>query len=536
MNYITKLKYAVLIFLMISAQALALQDFEVIYDEKTKTKKLVSTSGNTPQLRDKLSKHYQTEGLLNHQEMDLDDALINYEISVRYKPNAEVLADMAECYFYMNEPDSAFACIERAKKVDTLEKRIYQVLVDYHAKNNDKIKAIEYATYLTNIDTALNTRLRLAYLYQDINIFKSAEIVEGCIKRDSTNSELYLYLMDIYRYVRDEEKYIKNEEKYMSSPNKQTKTVRSITDAYLEEKSIKSVLKYIDTLKAYNTKERFEEIVRFVYPFTIYHDLMTSDDVEKFFKFSEELSDKDLSKAIKSNLYLLKNEINKAWELEKDIVGKKSVYTLFSVLANMTANKPLHTIKLIKNNVDSLIFFSPEQYNAVESLLLGFYEYETLLKMQINNYKRNLQDSTMPIRIGDLAAVLGDNKTAAEYYEKALPYYENDASILNNYAYFVAISGGDLNIAEKYADKSLKINPENMNAIDTYGWIMHLKGNSKKAEEYLRKAMKLEEHAPEVYYHLAMVYLKQKKYGLYALNYLKSIEKRKVASKAEKEE
>lgn len=533
MNYNRIWKYVAIILLVVSGKALALQDFEIIYDEKTKTKKIVSTSGNTPQLRDKLASHYQLEGLMYHQEMSLENAVMNYEIAVRYKPNAEVFADMAECYFYMNEPDSAFVCIDRAKKVDSTEKRIYQVLVDYHDKNNEKIKAIEYATYLTTIDTSLNVKLRLAYLYQDINIFKSAEIVEDCIKKDTTNSELYLYLMDIYRYVRNHDKYLENEEKYMLSPNKQQKTVINIAEGYIQDKNIRSVLKYVDTLKTYLPKQKFEEILRFTYPFTIYHDLMQSDDIEKFIKYSDELSDKDLSKAIKSNLYLLKNDATKAWELQNDVEGKNSVYTLFSVLANMTANQPLHTIKIIKNNVDSLVFYSPEQYNAVENLLYGFYEYETLLRVQINHYNRHNQDSILPVKIGDLASIIGDNKTAAEYYAKALPYNEDNASILNNYAYFVAISGGDLNIAEEYADKSLKLNPRNMNAIDTYGWIMHLKGNSKKAEEYLRKALKLEEHAPEVYYHLAMVYLKQKKYGHYALHYLKSIEKRKIARKIE---
>lgn len=518
--------------ILMSAKVFALQDFEIIYDEKTGTKKLVSNRGNTPELRKKLAEHYKMVGLMNHQEMNLDDAIFNYEISVRYIPNAEVLADMAECYIYMNNTDSAFVCIENAKKIDSTEKRIYQVLVDYHAKINDKIKAIEYATYLTRIDTSQRAKLRLAYLYQDVNIMKSAEIVQECIDKDSGNSELYLYLMDIYNYVQDGEKYERTEEKFMVSTNKKKETMLNVANTYLENNSIRSIVKYIDTLQAYIPEDKFLDLVRFVYPYTIYHDLMTDKGVDRFLEISKNLEDEELKNAMLGNLYLLKNEVRKGWEYQDKIIRKKITYTLFSILANMTANQPMTAIKQIKNNLDILEIYNAEQENAITNLLYSYYEYETLRKVLIKQWNRNPNDSLYYIRIGDISNLMGDNKSAYEWYSKAVEVIKDDAVVLNNYAYFLAIGGGDLNIAEECADKAVKLMPNSYSNLDTYGWVLYLKGRHKDAEKYLLQSLKLFENG-ETHYHLAMVYLRQKKFGLYAINYLKSIEKAKVLEKLE---
>lgn len=526
------LKYIIMFLILISAKAFALQDFEIIYDEKTGTKKLISNRGNTPELRKKLAEHYKMVGLMNHQEMNLDDAIFNYEISVRYIPNAEVLADMAECYIYMNNTDSAFVCIENAKKIDSTEKRIYQVLVDYHAKINDKVKAIEYATYLTRIDTSQRAKLRLAYLYQDVNIMKSAEIVQECIDKDSGNSELYLYLMDIYNYVQDGEKYERTEEKFMVSPNKKKETMLNVANTYLENNSIRSIVKYIDTLQAYIPEDKFLDIVRFVYPYTIYHDLMTDKGVDRFLEISKNLEDEELKNAMLGNLYLLKNEIRKGWEYQDKIIRKKTTYTLFSILANMTANQPMTAIKQIKNNLDILEIYNAEQENAITNLLYSYYEYETLRKVLIKQWNRNPNDSLYYIRIGDISNLMGDNKSAYEWYSKAVEVIKDDAVVLNNYAYFLAIGGGDLNIAEECADKAVKLMPNSYSNLDTYGWVLYLKGRHKDAEKYLLQSLKLFENG-ETHYHLAIVYLRQKKFGLYAIHYLKSIEKAKVLEKLE---
>lgn len=526
------LKYIIMFLILMSAKVFALQDFEIIYDEKTGTKKLVSNRGNTPELRKKLAEHYKMVGLMNHQEMNLDDAIFNYEISVRYIPNAEVLADMAECYIYMNNTDSAFVCIENAKKIDSTEKRIYQVLVDYHAKINDKIKAIEYATYLTRIDTSQRAKLRLAYLYQDVNIMKSAEIVQECIDKDSGNSELYLYLMDIYNYVQDGEKYERTEEKFMVSTNKKKETMLNVANTYLENNSIRSIVKYIDTLQAYIPEDKFLDLVRFVYPYTIYHDLMTDKGVDRFLEISKNLEDEELKNAMLGNLYLLKNEVRKGWEYQDKIIRKKITYTLFSILANMTANQPMTAIKQIKNNLDILEIYNAEQENAITNLLYSYYEYETLRKVLIKQWNRNPNDSLYYIRIGDISNLMGDNKSAYEWYSKAVEVIKDDAVVLNNYAYFLAIGGGDLNIAEECADKAVKLMPNSYSNLDTYGWVLYLKGRHKDAEKYLLQSLKLFENG-ETHYHLAMVYLRQKKFGLYAINYLKSIEKAKVLEKLE---
>lgn len=94
-----------------------------------------------------------------------------------------------------------------------------------------------------------------------------------------------------------------------------------------------------------------------------------------------------------------------------------------------------------------------------------------------------------------LYAMLGDlyeehnRKRCYTYYDKALAYNENNAEVLNNYAYFLALEGKDLERAESMASRGLKVNKDNHNLLDTYAWILHLRGKHALAELYITKAI-----------------------------------------------
>ena len=60
--------------------------------------------------------------------------------------------------------------------------------------------------------------------------------------------------------------------------------------------------------------------------------------------------------------------------------------------------------------------------------------------------------------------------------------------MLNNYAYGLAINGGDLKQAEMMSMKTLQADPESPIYLDTYAWILHLQGNDTLAKFYIRKA------------------------------------------------
>lgn len=82
---------------------------------------------------------------------------------------------------------------------------------------------------------------------------------------------------------------------------------------------------------------------------------------------------------------------------------------------------------------------------------------------------------------GDIYQHQGDIEHAYENYDKALEYDPDNASLLNNYAYILAINDGDLDLAETMARRSLLLEPQNLNTVDTYAWIFFKKKDYQRA-------------------------------------------------------
>lgn len=80
-------------------------------------------------------------------------------------------------------------------------------------------------------------------------------------------------------------------------------------------------------------------------------------------------------------------------------------------------------------------------------------------------------------------------KVLKQAYEDALQMDKQNPTLLNNYAYGIAIHGGDLNQAERMSQMALKQQPDSPVFLDTYAWILHLKGQNSLAVFYIKKAL-----------------------------------------------
>ena len=76
-------------------------------------------------------------------------------------------------------------------------------------------------------------------------------------------------------------------------------------------------------------------------------------------------------------------------------------------------------------------------------------------------------------------------------YEKVLSLDPDDASVLNNYSYYLSERGKKLDEAEKMSQKSLDLRPDESTFLDTYGWIQYKKGNYLKAKDFVERAIQL---------------------------------------------
>ena len=133
---------------------------------------------------------------------------------------------------------------------------------------------------------------------------------------------------------------------------------------------------------------------------------------------------------------------------------------------------------------------------------------------ELNKYLRedpsNLQFHLFRIQL--YLALNVDYNTMAEACEQILTLDPYNATVLNNYAYYMAIHGKDLQRAEDMSRRAVQQEPDVPSFLDTYAWILHLKGEDSLARYYMRKAMeRIEGEVPaEMKAHLKAIEGEQK--------------------------
>lgn len=91
-----------------------------------------------------------------------------------------------------------------------------------------------------------------------------------------------------------------------------------------------------------------------------------------------------------------------------------------------------------------------------------------------------------------IGEILHEKRLLGEAYaafDSALQYNDANLMCLNNYAYFLALEGGDLKKAEEMSYKTVQMQPDNANNLDTYAWILFLEKRYDEALTYIEKAL-----------------------------------------------
>lgn len=119
--------------------------------------------------------------------------------------------------------------------------------------------------------------------------------------------------------------------------------------------------------------------------------------------------------------------------------------------------------------------------------------YEAALKAMVTGSKMVADNDELLAQfymyIGDTQHALKNDDEAYKAYEKSLKLKENNAYVLNNYAYYLSVRGIDLQHAEVMAQKAITLEPDNPSFQDTYGWTLYKMGKYTEAKEWIGKAL-----------------------------------------------
>lgn len=97
--------------------------------------------------------------------------------------------------------------------------------------------------------------------------------------------------------------------------------------------------------------------------------------------------------------------------------------------------------------------------------------------------------STLYMYKGDLYARLEEMDSALVCYDRSINLDADNYMALNNAAYFMACQERDLPKAEIYASIATASDSDNPTYLDTYAWVLFMKGEYVRAKDYIDKAL-----------------------------------------------
>jgi len=127
------------------------------------------------------------------------------------------------------------------------------------------------------------------------------------------------------------------------------------------------------------------------------------------------------------------------------------------------------------------------------------------------------------LTLGDAWSEKKNFEKSDEYFEKALETDQQNAMILNDYAYNLFKRNTKFQKAEEMVLKAMALEPDNGSYADTYGCILMALGKLTEAETWIKKSLELEGENAEVLEHLGDVYVKQGKNNLAIEAYKKAL-------------
>lgn len=122
-------------------------------------------------------------------------------------------------------------------------------------------------------------------------------------------------------------------------------------------------------------------------------------------------------------------------------------------------------------------------------------------------YEQMQRAASIYASLGDMLYKAGRNPEAYTAYENSLTLMPDDPMALNNYAYYLCESGGDLEKALGLSRRSIDAEPDNETYLDTYAWIQFRRKEYAEALQYQEKAIEKatesgRDNQAELYSHL----------------------------------
>ena len=426
---------------------------------------LIANTTKRYQLYDRKATHYLLNALMFEEYSDFERAITNYEIAYNSSNSEILLISKAINEYYLGNDQAALRIFENIPKLP------------------DQLSKYKYYQYI------LSNTERKEYV--------STELLNELIKlysKEGSKSEMKegLFLL---------EKLLKNYKKYKEPSYFELFLLNALemNVSEVHKKYFSAVLfKFYSIVEKNNDKvtEYVDELV------LNYKD---SDYKHLVFVYDELIDSKSLENA------------EKVYGILKKVRYLDPEYYIF--------NYSLEKAKGNTKKVRKIISYAQDFFPGVYFERVSMQEY--LDQKEFNNANIIFNDLLLeaPKEIQKYQTyliyimALIENEyidKAIEIYELALKEFPENIQLRNNYAYLLAEHKRDLDRAIDLAIDAVEKEPDNISFLDTLAWIYNVKGDCKKAEEYIEKifdqsGILLDANSKELYEHYAKIKTKLNK-------------------------
>lgn len=217
------------------------------------------------------------------------------------------------------------------------------------------------------------------------------------------------------------------------------------------------------------------------------------------------------------------NHLKRYLELQK---GTYNIYMQTILLANAAAldeELVFITGKALEIYPDStdirffrgIAFYQSEDYEALIENFEG---------IPYDQYSSTEYSSQAKMLVAEAYYRTEDLIKSDSLFESLILEEPDNFMAMNNYSYYLAERGDNLEQAEQWSSEVVKKNPDNATFLDTYAWVLYKLGSYEEAERYILFALeKGGDNDPEINEHAGDIQLELKSYQIALSYYLKAI-------------
>lgn len=361
-----------------------------------------------------------------------EEAIKAYDqLEARFGVSEEFVINKCRIYQQLKKPEKAIQELQKLITADPKNVEVYGLLAELYQVQGDTAKALE--------------------TFQQIE------------KIDPENPFVHLSLADFYRNAGDKEKSFTELKLAFQNPRLEIETKISILGSYY------SLVDQYPELKGQSVE--LCQLLVSTHPsdprsYAVQGDFLVQEkkyeEARTNYRKARELGSKDYS--VFSQLLFLDSQLQDWQSMLTDSEEALSLFPdqpfvyFFNGIAKQQNKKYAEAIAVLNTGLN-LVVDNPELESSFNSTM------------------------------GEAYHELNEHAKSDQRFERALELDPNDATVMNNYAYFLSLRGERLDRAEALSKKSNELEPDNTSYEDTYGWIMFMMGNFKEAKTWIEKSL-----------------------------------------------